>query len=88
MHIKFLAHGTGSGGKAGAYLMGTHDHKGELRAGVEVLRGDPQLFASLAEPLLLSLGLLKRHRPRMKLMPLWTTSRSWPLPDWTGRTYT
>jgi hypothetical protein len=51
MHIKFLAHGTGSGGKAGAYLMGTHDHKGELRAGVEVLRGDPQLFASLADSL-------------------------------------
>lgn len=51
MHIKFLSRGTGSGGRAAAYLMGTHDHKGEERAGVEVLRGDPVLFAALADSL-------------------------------------
>ncbi len=57
MHIKFLSHGTGSGGRAAAYLMGTHDHKGEERAGVEVLRGDPVLFAALAD----SLPFLQRY---------------------------
>nr|WP_181411535.1 hypothetical protein [Aeromonas hydrophila] len=49
MHIKFMAHGTGSGAAASAYLMGDLDHKGVARAGVEVLRGDPVLFGALAE---------------------------------------
>ncbi|RWS98298.1 mobilization protein [Aeromonas caviae] len=51
MHIKFLAHGTGSGARASAYLMGPHDHTGEPRAGVAVLRGDPVLFAAVADSL-------------------------------------
>ena len=51
MHIKFLAHGTGSGAHASAYLMGPHDHTGEPRAGVAVLRGDPVLFAAVADSL-------------------------------------
>ncbi len=51
MHIKFLAHGTGSGARASAYLMGPHDHTGELRVGVAVLRGDPVLFAAVADSL-------------------------------------
>ena len=51
MHIKFLAHGTGSGARASAYLMGPHDHTGEPRAGVTVLRGDPVLFAAVADSL-------------------------------------
>lgn len=40
MHVKFLAHGTGSGARASAYLLGAHDHTGAERAGVTVLRGD------------------------------------------------
>lgn len=51
MHIKFLAHGTGSGARASAYLMGSHDHTGAERAGVEVLRGDPTMFAAVADSL-------------------------------------
>lgn len=51
MHIKFMAHGTGSGAAASAYLMGDLDHKGVARAGVEVLRGDPVLFGALADSL-------------------------------------
>ena len=42
MHVKFLAHGTGSGARASAYLLGAHDHTGAERAGVTVLRGDPR----------------------------------------------
>jgi hypothetical protein len=41
MMIKFLAHGTGKGSSAATYLLDSHDHKGEERAGVAVLRGDP-----------------------------------------------
>ena len=33
MHVKFLAHGTGSGARASAYLLGAHDHTGAERAG-------------------------------------------------------
>ena len=51
MMIKFLAHGTGKAGSAAAYVLDTHDHRGEERAGVEVLRGDPQQFAAVADSL-------------------------------------
>ncbi|MBW3799432.1 relaxase/mobilization nuclease domain-containing protein [Aeromonas hydrophila] len=51
MLIKFLSHGTGSGARASAYLMGLHDHTGAPRAGVAVLRGDPVLFAAVADSL-------------------------------------
>ncbi len=51
MHVKFLAHGTGSGARASAYLLGAHDHTGAERAGVTVLRGDPALFAAVADSL-------------------------------------
>jgi archaellum component FlaC len=51
MHIKFLAHGRGSASKAAAYVLASHDHKGIERAGVEVLRGDPQTFAAIADSL-------------------------------------
>ena len=51
MHIKFLAHGTGSAARASAYLMGPLDHTGAERAGVTVLRGDPVLFAAVADSL-------------------------------------
>ncbi|WP_165353894.1 relaxase/mobilization nuclease domain-containing protein, partial [Aeromonas salmonicida] len=51
MLIKFLSHGTGSGARASAYLMGSHDHTGAPRAGVAVQRGDPVLFAAVADSL-------------------------------------
>lgn len=48
MHIKFLAHGTGDPARAAAYVMDSKDHQNIDRAGVEVLRGDPQTFAAIA----------------------------------------
>lgn len=48
MHIKFLRHGKGDACSSVAYLLGTHDHKGEKRPVVEVLRGDPHLVAAVA----------------------------------------
>lgn len=51
MHIKFLAHGTGDPRKASAYVIADEDHKGIARAGVSVLRGNPDLVADVAESL-------------------------------------
>lgn len=51
MHIKFLKHGTGSGQKAADYLLGERDHTGKVRAGVEVMRGNPQHFGQVADSL-------------------------------------
>lgn len=96
MMIKFLAHGTGKGSSAATYLLDSHDHKGEERAGVAVLRGDPQQFAAVAD------ALDFQHRYRSAVISwseeeapvtqrsarCWTTSRRCPLPDWIGRTYT
>jgi hypothetical protein len=39
VHIKFLEHGKGSAAKASAYVLDKLDHMGNVRAGVEVLRG-------------------------------------------------
>ena len=44
MHIKFLDHGKGDASFASAYVLDEYDHKGNLRAGVEVLRGDANTF--------------------------------------------
>jgi hypothetical protein len=51
MHIKFLDHGTGSALDAAKYLLGTHDHLGIERAGVQVLRGDPMAVSAVADSL-------------------------------------
>ena len=51
MHIKFLARGTGSARDAADYLLGERDATGRPREGVEVLRGDPQQVASVADAL-------------------------------------
>ncbi|BDS28298.1 hypothetical protein KAM479c_00220 (plasmid) [Aeromonas caviae] len=40
MHVKFLAHGTGSGARASAYLLGAHDHTGAERAGVRACKSN------------------------------------------------
>lgn len=51
MHIKFINRGTGSATSAKEYLLQEHDHKGEIRAGVKVLRGNPEHVTQLAESL-------------------------------------
>ena len=48
MHIKFLAHGTGSARAPADYLLGPRDAVGKPREGVEVLRGDPSQVATMA----------------------------------------
>ena len=48
MHLKFLAHGTGSARAAAKYLLGERDAAGKPREGVEVLRGDPNEVAAVA----------------------------------------
>ncbi len=51
MHIKFLARGTSSALEAADYLLGARDATGQLREGVEVLRGDPHQVAAVADAL-------------------------------------
>ena len=51
MHIKFLAHGTGSAGKAASYLLGERDATSKPREAVEVLRGNPDMVAAVADSL-------------------------------------
>ena len=51
MHIKFLAHGTGSAAAAAQYLTGELDHDGRRRAEVEVLRGNLEQVAAVADAL-------------------------------------
>ena len=51
MHIKCLQRGTGSAGKAAGYLVGERDAMGREREGVEVLRGDPDMVAAVADSL-------------------------------------
>ena len=58
MHIKCLRRGTGSAGNAAEYLVGERDAKGREREGVEVLRGDPNMVAAVAD----SLGFEHKYR--------------------------
>ena len=51
MHVKFIDRGTGSAGAAVDYLLGERDAAGQPRAGVEVLRGDPEQVAAVADSL-------------------------------------
>jgi len=51
MHIKFISTGKGSASAAKDYLLQEHDHKGEIRADVQVLRGNPDHVTQLAESL-------------------------------------
>ena len=51
MHVKFIARGTGSARAAAEYLRGERDSAGQPRSGVEVLRGDPQQVAAVADSL-------------------------------------
>lgn len=51
MHIKFLAHGKGSGLQAVNYLLSETDHKGKVRSRVTVLRGNPEYVATVVDSL-------------------------------------
>ena len=51
MLIKCLRHGRGSARAAADYLVGERDALGRKREGVEVLRGDPDVFAAVADSL-------------------------------------
>ena len=51
MHLKFLPHGKGSAGAAVDYLVGERDAEGQEREGVEVLRGNPEMVAAVADSL-------------------------------------
>lgn len=47
VHIKFLDHGKGDPAKASSYLLDKLDHLGNVRAGIEVLRGDATTFNAI-----------------------------------------
>ena len=51
MLIRFLQHGTGSGAAAADYLTQALDWKGQAREDIQVLRGDPQQVADVADSL-------------------------------------
>ena len=51
MHIKFLSHGSGSARGAAAYLTGEQNSAGIDRAEIQVLRGDPEQVAEVADSL-------------------------------------
>ena len=51
MHIRFLGGGTGSARAAADYLVGERDSAGRVRPGVEVLRGNPDQVAAVADSL-------------------------------------
>ena len=51
MLIKFLARGTGAARDAADYLLGERDAAGKPREGVEVLRGNPDMVAAVADTL-------------------------------------
>ena len=51
MHIKFLPHGKGLARVAADYLVGERDTEGHRREGVEVLRGNPDMVAAVADSL-------------------------------------
>ncbi len=51
MHIKFINTGKGSASAAKEYLLQKNDHKCEIRADVQVIRGNPEHVTQLAESL-------------------------------------
>lgn len=57
MMTKFLKHGAGSATKAARYVLADLDHKNKERAGVSCLRGNPELFAAIAD----SSGFVQRY---------------------------
>lgn len=51
MHIKFLNHGSGSARGAADYLTGEQNSAGQPRADMQILRGDPNQVAMVADSL-------------------------------------
>ena len=51
MLVKFLPHGKGSARAAVDYLVGERDTEGHRREGIEVLRGNPDMVAAVADSL-------------------------------------
>ena len=51
MHIKCLRRGTGAARAAADYLVGERDAAGHRREGVDVLRGNPDMVAAVADSL-------------------------------------
>ena len=51
MHVGFVGYGTGSARAAADYLVGKRDSAGRVRAGIEVLRGNPDHVAAVADSL-------------------------------------
>ena len=51
MHLRFLPHGKGSARAAVDYLIGERDAEGHRREGVEVVRGNPDMVAAVADSL-------------------------------------
>lgn len=49
MYFKFLENGVGDPARAASYLIDDKDHLNRPRAGVQVLRGDPNTFSALAK---------------------------------------
>ena len=49
VHIKFLNHGKGSPAHASAYVLDKLDHLGNVRVGVDVLRGDATTFNAICD---------------------------------------
>ena len=62
MHVKFIARGTSSAKAAVDYLLGERDAAGQLREGVEVCRGDPEVVAAVADSLAFEHRYLRRDR--------------------------
>ena len=56
MLVSFLRHSAGPAAKASAYVLAETDAMGVRRAGVDILRGDPEEVAEIAD------GLPFRHR--------------------------
>ena len=50
-HVEFIARGGGSAKAAADYLLGKRDAAGQLREGVEIRRGDPDVVAAVADSL-------------------------------------
>ena len=51
MLVEFLAHGKGSAHAAVEFIVGERDAAGQEREGVEVLRGNPDMVAAVADSL-------------------------------------
>ena len=58
MLVNFLPHGKGSANATAEYLVGERDAEGREREGVEVLRGNPDMVAAVAD----SLDFERRYR--------------------------